>query len=118
MTAGHPDDDLFWLDAVAQRMHRGPWWLSAGIVALFMVLPFAIAFVQGTLTPGVRYVTSYALADASLEDEAQAIADRLAVVFDGFCHGASNVALAAYDEMPTDPGGSYESVGLVANCPG
>ena len=48
------DDNLFWLDVIAVRLRRWPRWLTAAIVALFVLLPFGIAYLEGALSAVIR----------------------------------------------------------------
>lgn len=43
------DDNSFWLDVIAERLRRWPLWMTAAIVAFFLLLPFGIAYLEGSL---------------------------------------------------------------------
>ena len=74
-------------------------------------------FLQGSLSPAVHYVSQLNLQDTSLNDEAQAVSDALGALYAGFCHDASHVAVAVYNEVPTDASRQYASATFAADCP-
>lgn len=75
-------------------------------------------FLQGQLSPAVQYVTRSKLERDVLQAEADQAARDLADLFPGLCHASDFVAFLAFNEPPLDPRAQYESVDLVAACPG
>ena len=43
------DGNVFWLDVVAERLRRWPLWITVTVVALFLLFPFGIAYLEGSL---------------------------------------------------------------------